>query len=342
MATTPNWGIIGHDWAVELLQQHIATGQVRHAYLLTGPQGVGRRTLALAFAQALNCPQPPAAGQPCQACYTCNRIQNMVYPDLSLVQAELQGGVLKVDQIRSLQRSLALAPYEGRFRVALLLRFEEAHISAQNALLKTLEEPNSKVILVLTAADAESLLPTVVSRCEVLRLRPLPLDHATASLQIQLGLPTQEARELAYISNGRPGLAIQLHRDAHFGEERKECLEDLLHLITAGRVERFGYAYKLVNQDKIEKGTIRRTLSIWSTFWRDVMLSTAHATTPPTNLDWQPEIEAVAAQLDLSTAFRLISQNEETIELTQSNINLRMVLEVLLLDLPRLPSFADH
>ncbi len=103
-----------------------------------------------------------------------------------MVQAEQAGGTLKVEQVRELQHSLSLAPYEGRYRVALLLRFEEAHPSAANALLKTLEEPSPQVVLVLTAESAESLLPTIVSRCEVLRLRPLgagrPEDRAASIL----------------------------------------------------------------------------------------------------------------------------------------------------------------
>src|SRR5512139_4054575 len=112
-----NWSLLGHEWAVDLLSQHVAQGQVRHAYLFTGPQGVGRRTLALRLAQALDCPQPTAPGQPCLKCSTCQRIQKMAYPDLSVVQAEQVGGTLKVEQVRELQHALSLAPYEGRYRV---------------------------------------------------------------------------------------------------------------------------------------------------------------------------------------------------------------------------------
>ncbi len=136
-----DWGILGHDWAVELLQGHITQGLTRQAYLITGPRGVGRRTLALRFAQALNCTQPIALGIPCRKCRACTQIERMLHPDLAVVQAEQVGGSLKVDQIRELQRSLSLAPYEARYRIAVLLRFEEANPNAANALLKTLEEP---------------------------------------------------------------------------------------------------------------------------------------------------------------------------------------------------------
>jgi DNA polymerase-3 subunit delta' len=167
-----NWNLLGHEWAVQLLSGQLERNSLRHAYLITGPAGVGRRTLALSLAQAVNCPTPLAPGFPCQTCRTCSQIARQQHPDLAIIQAEEVGGTLKVDQVRELQRSLNLAPYQARYRVALLLRFEEAHPSAANALLKTLEEPASQVILILTASSPDALLPTVVSRCEVFRLRP--------------------------------------------------------------------------------------------------------------------------------------------------------------------------
>src|SRR4030067_1091410 len=172
-----DWGMIGHDWAVNLLAEHVAFGRERHAYLFTGPSGVGRRTLALRFAQGLNCIKPPVPGQPCRVCSACKRIELMHHPDLTVVEAEREGETLKIDQVRALQHTLSLTPYEARYRIALLLRFEEAHISASNAMLKMLEEPPAQVVVILTAKSAENLLPTIVSRCEVLRLRSVAMEE---------------------------------------------------------------------------------------------------------------------------------------------------------------------
>ena len=110
-----NWDMLGHEWAVSLLKGHIERDRVRHAYLITGPRGVGRRTLALRLAQALNCPQPSSPGDPCRTCRTCSQIERMQHPDLVVVQADQLGGTLKVDQIRELGRGLALAPYESQY-----------------------------------------------------------------------------------------------------------------------------------------------------------------------------------------------------------------------------------
>jgi len=330
-----NWSLLGHKWAVDLLSQHVAQGKVRHAYLLTGPQGVGRRTLALRLAQALNCPQPTAPGQPCLKCSTCQRIQKMAYTDLSVVQAEQAGGTLKVEQVRELQHALSLAPYEGRYRVALLLRFEEAHPSAANALLKTLEEPSPQVVLVLTAESAESLLPTIVSRCEVLRLRPLNLENLAVGLQTIYGLEAERAELLAHLSAGRPGVALDLHANPDEMEQRQEWLDDLYRLIASSRVKRFAYLSLLAKKEEKEK--LYNILLTWLSFWRDVLLKTTGAEAALLNLDWEPEIQDIASRLDVASARGTVSAIERTLDQLDRNINTRLSGEVLMLDLPMLP-----
>src|SRR5512133_2192765 len=121
---TSNWNLVGHEWAVDMLKKHVANGTTRHAYLFSGPPGVGRRALALRFAQALTCPQPSAPGQPCRQCRSCQQVENQQHPDLTIVQSEQEGAMLKVDQVRELQRVIALAPFQSRYRIALLLRFQ--------------------------------------------------------------------------------------------------------------------------------------------------------------------------------------------------------------------------
>lgn len=327
-----HWDILGHDWAVRLLGEHIAKNRVRHAYLFTGPQGVGRRTLALRLAQALNCPKLSSGGEACGDCHTCARIAKMQHPDLTIVQAEQEGGMLKVDQIRELQHGLSLSPYEARYRVALLLRFEGANPNASNALLKTLEEPNPQVVLVLTAESAESLLPTIVSRCEVVRLAPLPLDLLCQGLQTRWGIPAEEARLLAHLANGRPGYAVRLHQQPELLEKRQAWLDDHLRLLTANRTARFAYAEALTK----DKEATRQSLAVWLSFWRDIMLKSAGASTPITNLDKEQEIQTIAGKLDLKSARRTVASLERTLNLLEGNINTRLATEVLLLDLPSL------
>jgi DNA polymerase-3 subunit delta' len=316
-----------------MLKQHLLRDSIRHAYLFSGPPGLGRRTLALRLAQALNCPQPVAPGEPCGKCKTCQQIERMQYSDLAVIQAEKEGGTLRVEQIRSVRQSLVLKPYQGKYRVALFLRFQEANANAANALLKTLEEAPAHVVLLLTADTPESLLPTIVSRCEVLRLRPLPNETVEGYLK-EHGAEEANARLLAHISGGRPGYALRLMNDGEILTFRAKRLDDLQSLLKSTRRERFAYAGKLTDRKNEAKERFRETLLVWLSLWRDVMLTTTGAGAPIANVDRSAEIEALAGRLSLAGARQLVEAGEDAIEKLERNVNPRLLAEVLLLDWP--------
>ena len=327
---TDNWNLTGHDWAVDMLKKHIIHGTTRHAYLFSGPPGLGRRTLALRFAQALNCPTPIEAGIPCGQCRDCKQIEAMKHADLTIVQSDSEGGILKVDQIREARKALILKPYMSKYRVALFLRFHEANDNAANALLKTLEEAPSYAVLILTADNPEQLLPTIISRCEVLRLRPLRVEDVQRELENR-GLESTRAKLLAHISGGRMGYAIRLIENDTLLEKRDERLNELLALLPASRVEKFKYADQLSR----DKDTMRQTILFWLSYWRDVMLRTAQAETPLVNVDRNVEIEDIAGRIDLSASRQVVKGLEAVLEKLERNVNPRLLAEVLLLDLPK-------
>ena len=325
---TDNWNLLGHEWAVDMLRKHDG---LRHAFLLAGPPGLGRGTLALRLAQALNCERPIAPGEPCGICRDCKQIEEQRHPDLAVIQAESEGGILKVDQVREVQHALSLKPYQSKFRVAIFLRFQEANDNAANALLKTLEEAPAHAVLILTADNPEQLLPTIVSRCEILRLRPLPVEAIEADLRGR-GVDEERARLISHISGGRPGYARRLSKDATLLEKREERLNDLQTLLPAARVEKFTYAEKLAK----DKDSMRQTILTWLSYWRDVMLRVAQAETPLINVDRNMEIEFLAGRLDLSTARRVVSDLEDGLDKLERNVNSRLLAEVLLLDWPKI------
>lgn len=339
---TGNWNLIGQEWAVEMLKKHIVNGTTRHAYLFAGPLGLGRRTLALRFAQALNCEQPVDAGIPCGECRDCKQIAAMQHADLSIIEPTIKdpnnpkelipapNGEIRIQQIRDLQKSINLKPYQSRYRALIFLRFQQANVEACNALLKTLEEAPSYAVLILTADNPEQLLPTIVSRCEVLRLRPLRLEEVQRELESR-GLESGRAKLIAHISGGRFGYALRLLENESLLETREERLNDLQSLISASRVEKFAYADKLSR----DKESMRQAILIWLSYWRDVMLRSAQAETPLVNVDRNLEIEDLAGRLSLSIARAVVSRLEDVLEKMERNVNSRLLAEVLLLDLPR-------
>jgi len=340
---TGNWNLVGHEWAVDMLKKHVINGTTRHAYLFAGPPGLGRRTLALRFAQALNCPTPVEAGIPCGECRACKQIEAMHYADLSIIEPTIKDpnnprelipapdGEIRIQQIRELQKTINLKPYQSRYRILIFLRFDQASVEASNALLKTLEEAPSYAVLILTTENPEQLLPTIISRCEVLRLRPLKIAEVQKALETR-GSETSQAKLIAHISGGRFGYALRLIENETLLEKREERLNDLQSLISASRVEKFTYADKLSK----DKESMRQVVLIWLSYWRDVMLRTAQAETPLVNLDRNVEIENLAGRLDLSTARRVTSAMEDVLEKMERNVNPRLLAEVLLLDLPKL------
>jgi DNA polymerase-3 subunit delta' len=254
----------------------------------------------------------------------------MQHPDLSIVQSEMVGRNIKINQVRELHHRLSLTPYEATFRIALILRFEEANQNAANALLKLLEEPPPKVVMLLTAQEAEILLPTIVSRCELIRLRPLSIPEIVQGLQEQYDVSVQNATSVGHISGGRPGYALRLLQNPEYLKERKNWLEEHLRLLSANRVERSLFA------EEISKNTqgLESILQIWSSYWRDVLLVVSGSSTPITNIDYQGNIQDLAGKVDLSTSRKIVEACNHTQKLIRQNVNTRLAMEVLVLNLP--------
>lgn len=337
------WPIVGHEQAVTRLRRGIATGRISHAYLFTGPDQVGKTTLALAFAQAVNCTAGIAPSQtslfdqgvpgltpepPCGICTACRKIASGIHPDVRIVAPD--EGTLKIEQVRTLQRELSLSPYEGRYRVAILSKMELATAEAANCLLKTLEEPPSQVVLILTAAEPELLLPTIVSRCQQIAFRPLPIAKVARALETLWSVERAQAELLARLSGGRLGWAVAAAQDEALLGRRREQLERLQTLLQAGRVDRLDHAEQLNRKENL----IQETLQLWLGWWRDALLVKVGAEEAIVNLDQATPLRKAAGRYSLKQVVETIQLLRETLVRLDQNVNQRLALEVLMLRLP--------
>ncbi|HLF29234.1 MAG TPA: DNA polymerase III subunit delta' [Anaerolineae bacterium] len=322
-----HWPVVGHAGAVNQLQRAIDEDRLGQAYLITGPAQIGKAALARALAMALNC---TGATRPCGACRACVRIASNTHADVRFIAPE--GERLKIEQIRELQRELSLAPLEARLRVAILDDFDRATVEAMNALLKTLEEPPSRVVLILIAPEAEVLLPTIVSRCQIIALRPLTPAQVQTALSARWGIDGEHAALLAHLSGGRLGWAVTAAQDDALLEKRAARLNELQRLLSASRVERFAYAEALARRP----ADAREALDLWRTWWRDVLLVAAASSAELTNIDRRGEIEALATRLTAQHARAAAEACSRALWQLDKNAVPRLVLEVMLLNLPNI------
>ncbi|MCL6432316.1 MAG: DNA polymerase III subunit delta' [Anaerolineae bacterium] len=323
--TSSRWGIIGHQWAVALLERSVALGQLAHAYLFLGPPRVGKTTLAIALAMAVNC---EASQRPCRECRTCRLIAAGRHPDVRLIE----GGEVRaihIAQVREVQHELGLSPVEARRRVVIFTDFQGATPEAANCLLKTLEEPPGQAVLILTASQQGRLLPTIVSRCQRLALRPPSGPTIEQGLVAHYGADPDLARRLARLAAGRVGWAVQAVGDEALLERREEQLHCLEQVLSASRLGRLRWARDLSEEEE----ELPALLDTWLAWWRDLLLARVGCSDLVDNVDRRGTLEAEAARRSvpkLVSALRALSATRRRLE---SNANPRLALEVLFLSL---------
>ncbi len=319
--------VVGHPTALQRLARQRAEGRVAHAYLFTGPPQVGRRTLAWTWGMALLCQEP---NPPCGACRSCRRMQAGHHPDAFLIAPE--GSSLRIDQVREAQRLLAHTPVEGPYRILVFDEAQAMTTEAANALLKTLEEPPSYAVLMLIAPSPESLLPTVVSRCQIIPLDPLPVPVVCQALQERWGLGPDLADRLARLSGGRIGWAVQAAHDPEILSAYAERIQRIHELLTQGRVERFAFAESLAGEGEGVRSAFLETAMAW---WRDVLILASGADLPLTHREDYPFLQEVARQVGLMGARTALEATRRAWLALQRNANARLALEAMFLDWPQ-------
>ena len=334
------WQMVGHEEAVALLTRSMEKEMLSHAYLFVGPPQVGKTTLALNLAQSVNClGEPPS--RPCGKCNQCLRIAAGQHSDVQVIDLEANASgsgmrkEISIDQVREVQHSATLKPYEGKCRVFIFQEASALSPHASNALLKLLEEPPESTLFILLTSSGESIFPTVVSRCQWIDLNPLPLDTIARELREALETPPQEAAKLARLSAGRIGWALEAARDPRLVEDYTVELGRMASMLDGTLEERFAYAEEvaaLLARDR-EKALGRLKLAV--SWWRDLLVLKSGNREFVANVPAMDALEGHARWISTPQVMEAITMTQDMMSLLDGNMNPRLALEVLMLSIPR-------
>ncbi|OKY73589.1 MAG: DNA polymerase III subunit delta' [Desulfobulbaceae bacterium DB1] len=318
--------IIGQEKAKQFLLSAFHGKRTGHAYLFRGPAGVGKKTCALAFAALVNC-REPNNGEICRVCPSCIKYQSGNHPDL--LEILPQGtSAIKIDQIRELKKTLTYPPFEARFRVVLI---RDIHLTmrrkeATNSLLKTLEEPPADTIFILTGDEAGDILPTILSRCQIISFFPLPYE-AVAEALTHDKIDRTEAMALSAIAEGSLGRARLLAAEELL-PLRREIVEKLIAL-APGRPETVETVFQLAERAAEAKDNLEELLDLLTIWIRDIMLSRQGLAARTINHDLRDILPAAASRWsdeELNERLSLITRARRQL---LHNCNRALVCEVL-------------
>ncbi len=343
LSEVTTWPIRGQDDAVETLRSAVERGRPRHAYIFGGPEGTGKSALATAFAQALQCDQPSAPGIACRQCRSCRKIARGVHPDVQTFSLERQAALaergsgkntsLTIESVRELTAMSALRPMEGRWRVILIEDAETLQDVAQEALLKMLEEPPGFMVLVLLTDDAETLLPTVRSRCESIDVRHVPHPIIVQSLT-DSGAREDLARDVAALATGRIGWAHRAITEPALVKRRREALDRALTWAQADGYHRLVTAVRMGDAFTKKRDETFLELEAALSLWRDVLLARLGLPRFMMNPTQAEQYGELFAGWDVGALHRAIGSVQECIGDLETNVRPRLALEAMVLQWP--------
>lgn len=318
--------ILGHESEVELLQKAVMLGKVSHAYIFEGEAGCGKKEIAEAFAMTLQCEK--GAKDACMECTSCKQALTHNHPDIIYLTHE-KPNTISVNDIREqVNGDIYVKPYNGKYKVYLIEDAHKMNIQAQNALLKTMEEPPEYVVLILLTNNAEGFLPTIRSRCVTIKMKPVQSGQIIQYLMSRLNVSEKDAKMCASFAQGNIGKAAKLSASEDFNEMKDLAIQVMKRLKEMDLNEVVS-AVKKINEYKLEAEDFLDLMMVW---YRDVLL--LKATNDVNKLIFQDEVYDIkkAAATSSYEGLELIMKGiEKAKKRIDANVNLELVLELMLL-----------
>ncbi|MFA6215147.1 MAG: DNA polymerase III subunit delta' [Patescibacteria group bacterium] len=331
------WPIVGHQHVVSYLQNGLLNDKISHAYLFVGPEHVGKTEVAKNFVYSLVCKNLPAGNGlvPCGECDCCRQVANKIHPDVLWVEREeneknekLKKNI-SIEQIRELQSRLNLHSFLNSYKVAVIGGAETLSQEAANSLLKSLEEPAPKTVLILLATNLAAVLPTIISRCQVLRFRPVNQKEIFDHL-LTLAVERKKAKVLAALAFGRPGTAINYAEAPNNYADFQEQIRQFISLAKADLVSRFKILPEIMNFNDSDE--VEATLLIWLKILRDLILIKNFSPNLISNLNLTGELTQLAGNYSNYDLVRLVKEVNFIKRYLAANVNPKLALENLVLN----------
>ncbi len=332
--------LINQERPIRLLTTLLTNRTLPHALLFTGTAGVGKQAAALALAMACNCRAETSGSfaedgleqdatrpalESCGVCKPCRKIAANNHPDIILVQPH--GPFIKIDQIRALLQTLSMKPYEAKTRVVIIAEAHCMNAAASNALLKILEEPPDRSMLVLIANHKSDLLPTIASRCQPVQFNRIPEDHIASWIVNEHGLNSQSAEIIAAMANGSLSNA-QMMIDENWLLVRKWLIAEIQRLSLQPMARLFALAEKLAR----EKESLATRLEIIKSWFRDLIIN-QYDDKKIINQDVADQIKMASGQTDTLVHLSKLDAVQKIQSRIKANTNIRLSMEKLLLQL---------
>ena len=318
--------VVGHKDIINYIRSAVTENRVSHAYILNGERGAGKKMLASLFAMTLLCEKQ--GPEPCNECHSCCQANSGNHPDILRVTHEKPNSISVDDIRRQVNDDIQIKPYQGPWKIYIIAEADLMTVQAQNALLKTIEEPPAYAVIFLLTENAEALLPTITSRCVMLKLRNIKDTLIRKYLMEQLHVPDYRADMCTAFAQGNMGRAIMLANSEHFNEIREEAVQ-LLKYINEMDISEIAKAVKRITAYKLEITDYLDIIMIW---YRDVLLY--KATKEVDKVVFRDQIDAIRERAKKSSyeGIELILESLEKAKTRlKANVNFDLVMELLFL-----------
>ena len=316
--------ILGHEQIKEHFQNAVRTGSVSHAYILSGEAGMGRKSLANAFALSLLCEK--GLPDPCMKCHACRQVLSGNHPDLIYVTHEKPASIGVDDIRRQINDTILIRPYSSYYKIYIVDEAEKMTVQAQNAILKTLEEPPEYAVILLLTTNVSSLLPTILSRCVVLNMKPVADTLVKKYLMEQMQVPDYKAEVCVAFARGNIGRAKLLASSEDFDRVKEEAVT-LLKYIHELETAEIVAAIKKINEFKLDVTDYLDLISIW---YRDVLLF--KATNDANHLIFREEIKYIRREADRTSyegLEKILDAVEKAKQRLLANVNFDLTMQLM-------------